>query len=70
MEPPGRWGLRALDEECMQRNTLAALGRGVMLSQDWESRPQFLFTVTDGDPNSPERKGVRVVTTVEYFLGD
>jgi hypothetical protein len=39
MEHPGRRGLRALNQECMQKNTLAALVRGVMLSQDWENRP-------------------------------
>ena len=90
------------------------VGRGVMLAQDWEARPQFLFTglnavkpsmieeatvsareaaakfakdsgskvgkirnasqglftIGDRDPNSPERKVVRVVSTVEYFLDD
>ena len=31
---------------------------------------QGLFTITDRDKNSPDRKKVRVVTTVEYFLVD
>jgi hypothetical protein len=31
---------------------------------------QGLFTITDRDMNSPDKKQVRVVTTVEYYLGD
>ena len=31
---------------------------------------QGLFTITNRDKNSPDRKKIRVVTTVEYFLVD
>jgi hypothetical protein len=34
------------------------------------SASQGLFTITDRDMNSPDRKNVRVVTTVEYYLSD
>jgi hypothetical protein len=34
------------------------------------SASQGLFTITDRDMNSPDRKNVRVVTTVEYYLKD
>jgi hypothetical protein len=35
-----------------------------------KSASQGLFTITDRDMNSPDRKNVRVVTTVEYYLND
>jgi hypothetical protein len=31
---------------------------------------QGLFTITDRDMNTPDKKNVRVVTTVEYYLND
>lgn len=34
------------------------------------SASQGLFTITDRDMNSPDRKNVRVVTSVEYYLSD
>jgi len=34
------------------------------------SASQGLFTITDRDMNSPDKKNVRVVTTVEYYLND
>lgn len=34
------------------------------------SASQGLFTITDRDMNSPDRKNVRVVTSVEYYLND
>ena len=34
------------------------------------SASQGLFSITDRDMNSPDRKNVRVVTTVEYYLND
>lgn len=34
------------------------------------SASQGLFTITDRDMNSPDRKNVRVVTTVDYYLND
>lgn len=34
------------------------------------SATQGLFSITDRDMNSPDRKNIRVVTTVEYYLKD
>jgi hypothetical protein len=34
------------------------------------SASQGLFSITDRDMNSPDRKNIRVVTTVEYYLKD
>ena len=35
-----------------------------------KSATQGLFTITDRDMNSPDKKNVRVVTVVEYYLAD
>ena len=31
---------------------------------------QGFFSISDRDPNSPDRKIIRVVTTMEYYLVD
>ena len=70
-------GLNAVKPAMIEEATVAAREAGAKFAKDSGSRlgrirtaSQGLFTVTDRDQSSPDRKVVRVVTTVEYALED
>jgi len=70
-------GFNAIKPAMIEEATVSAREAAAKFAKDSGSRigrirtaSQGLFTITDRDPNSAERKVVRVVTTVEYSLDD
>jgi uncharacterized protein len=70
-------GLNAIKPEMIETATKSAREAAEKFAKDSESKvgkirsaSQGLFEITDRDPNSPDRKKVRVVTKVDYYLVD
>ncbi len=70
-------GLNKIKPEMIEEATTNARSAAEKFAKDSGSRigkirnaSQGLFSITDRDMNSPDRKNVRVVTTVEYYLID
>lgn len=70
-------GLNTIKPEMIEEATMNARNAAEKFAKDSGSKlgkirsaTQGLFTISDRDMNSPDRKNVRVVTTVEYYLVD
>jgi len=70
-------GLNSIKPEMIEEATKNARSAAEKFAHDSESKlgkirnaTQGLFTITDRDINSPDKKNVRVVTVVEYSLLD
>ena len=70
-------GLNMVKPEMIREATKNARAAAEQFAKDSGSKvgkiktaTQGLFTISDRDMNSPDKKQVRVVTTVEYYLSD
>jgi len=70
-------GLNRIKPEMIEEATLNARGAAEKFAKDSGSKlgkirsaTQGLFTITDRDMNSPDKKNIRVVTVLEYYLVD